>query len=68
MCPILQLVKTVVPGKRPTIGKDDNFTESKRKDVSVNKEMLVIKQDRSWKAGPRVFGHFMSLFLIHEQS
>ena len=68
MCSPLQLVKTVVPGKRPTIEEDDSFTKSKRKDVSVNKEMLVIKQDRSWKAGPRFFGRCMSLLLLHERS
>jgi len=68
MCSNLQLVKTVVPGKRPTTEEDDTFTKSKRKDVSVNKEMLVIKQDRSWKAGPRFFGRCMSLLLLHEQS
>jgi len=68
MCSTLRLFKTVVPGKRPAIEEDDNFTKSKRKGVSVNKEMLVIQQDRSWKAGPRFFGRFMSLFLLHEQS
>jgi hypothetical protein len=57
-----------VPGINPTIGEDDNFTKPKRKDVSVNKEMLVIKQDISWKEGPRFFGRFMSLLLLHKQS
>jgi hypothetical protein len=68
MCSTLQLVKTFVQGKHTTTEEDDNLTKSKRNAVSVNKEMLVITQDRSWKAGPRYFGRFMSLLLLHEQS
>ena len=55
MCLTPQLVKPVLPGLGPAIQEDDNFTKSKRKAVSVNKDMQVITQDRSWKVGTEIF-------------